>query len=113
MLSVELFAGAGGLAIGMANAGFQHAAVVEWNHDACETFRENQRHHDVAMEKSQPVRSYDVRGGFCLGYSQGTWQLTSLSRMRLKEPPSNEGPNYQYESIGILLGKGRVEQLIG
>ena len=43
MRSVELFAGAGGLAIGMSNAGFEHAAVVEWNHDACETFRENQR----------------------------------------------------------------------
>ena len=43
--SVELFAGAGGLTIGMANAGFHHAAVIEWNPNACETFRENQRHH--------------------------------------------------------------------
>ena len=41
MRSVELFAGAGGLAIGMSNAGFQHAAVIEWDHAACETFREN------------------------------------------------------------------------
>ena len=45
MRSVELFAGAGGLAIGMAKAGFKHAAVIERDHDACETFRENQRHH--------------------------------------------------------------------
>ena len=29
MRSVELFAGAGGLAIGMSNAGFHHAAVIE------------------------------------------------------------------------------------
>jgi len=29
MRSVELFAGAGGLAIGMANSGFNHAAIVE------------------------------------------------------------------------------------
>lgn len=42
MRSVELFAGAGGLAIGMSNAGFHHAAVIEWDHDACETFRHNQ-----------------------------------------------------------------------
>ncbi|MFK3773386.1 DNA cytosine methyltransferase [Pseudomonas sp. NPDC089406] len=60
MRSIELFAGAGGLAIGMANAGFQHAAVVEWNHDACETFRENQRHHTHAVE-GWPVHEVDAR----------------------------------------------------
>ncbi|CAD6513816.1 Modification methylase AplI [Paraburkholderia hiiakae] len=61
MRSVELFAGAGGLAIGMANAGFQHAAVVEWDHDACETFRENQRHHAHSVE-GWPVHEVDARG---------------------------------------------------
>jgi len=60
MRSVELFAGAGGLAIGMANAGFQHAAVIEWNHYACETFRENQRHHAHAVE-GWPVHEEDAR----------------------------------------------------
>jgi DNA (cytosine-5)-methyltransferase 1 len=50
MKSVELFAGAGGLAIGMANAGFRHAAVIERDAAACETFRENQRHHIEAVE---------------------------------------------------------------
>lgn len=43
MRSVELFAGAGGLAMGMARAGFRHAAVLEWDHDSCETFRKNQQ----------------------------------------------------------------------
>lgn len=61
MRSVELFAGAGGLAIGMANAGFQHAAVVEWDHYACETFRENQRHHALSVE-GWPVHEVDARG---------------------------------------------------
>nr|WP_297458845.1 DNA cytosine methyltransferase [uncultured Halomonas sp.] len=60
MHSVELFAGAGGLAIGMANAGFQHAAVIEWDHNACETFRENQRHHAHAVE-GWPVHETDAR----------------------------------------------------
>ncbi len=41
--SVELFAGVGGLALGVSNAGFHHKAVVEWNPDACETIRANQR----------------------------------------------------------------------
>ncbi len=41
--SIELFAGAGGLAIASSNAGFRHDAVLEFNHDACETIRHNQR----------------------------------------------------------------------
>lgn len=61
MKSVELFAGAGGLAIGMAKAGFHHAAVIEWNSDACETFRENKRHHTHHVEE-WPLHEGDVRG---------------------------------------------------
>lgn len=65
MRSVELFAGAGGLAIGMSNAGFQHAAVIEWDKDACETFRENQRRHLRSVEKwplfEGDVREFDYR----------------------------------------------------
>ncbi len=60
MRSVELFAGAGGLALGMAGAGFHHAAVIEWDHDACETFRENQRRHVHAVEE-WPLHECDVR----------------------------------------------------
>ena len=40
---VELFAGAGGLALAASNAGFEHDAVLEYNHDACETNRANQK----------------------------------------------------------------------
>lgn len=60
MRSVELFAGAGGMAIGMSNVGFNHAAVIEWDHDACETFRENQRHHMRSVEQ-WPLFEGDVR----------------------------------------------------
>lgn len=34
MKSIELFAGAGGLALATANAGFHHHAVYEWNRNA-------------------------------------------------------------------------------
>ncbi len=41
--SVEIFAGAGGLALGTARAGFLHSAVIEHNLPACETLRQNKR----------------------------------------------------------------------
>lgn len=41
MKSIELFAGAGGLALATANAGFHHEAVLEWNSNACATLRRN------------------------------------------------------------------------
>lgn len=41
MKSVELFAGAGGLGLGIGKAGFKHAAVVEIDRWACDTLAEN------------------------------------------------------------------------
>lgn len=41
--SVEIFAGVGGLALGVSAAGFVHDAVVEQDEDACETIRINQK----------------------------------------------------------------------
>ena len=39
---MELFSGAGGLALGIGKAGFQHEAVIERDKHACDTVRENQ-----------------------------------------------------------------------
>jgi DNA (cytosine-5)-methyltransferase 1 len=39
MTAVELFAGAGGSALGMESAGIEHLALVEWDRDACATMR--------------------------------------------------------------------------
>lgn len=42
MNSIDLFTGAGGLALGLSNAGFRHLAVIDWDKYACDTIRENQ-----------------------------------------------------------------------
>jgi len=64
MTSVELFAGVGGLALGVSNAGFQHKAVIEIDDDARATIRENQRRgvHPVtgwALAEPGDVRRFD------------------------------------------------------
>jgi len=41
MKSLELFAGAGGLGIGVCRAGFRPVAVIEWDRYCCDTIREN------------------------------------------------------------------------
>lgn len=65
MKSVELFAGAGGLAIATANSGVEHAALVEWNPNACATMRENQRRglhrFNNALVIEDDVRKVDFR----------------------------------------------------
>lgn len=43
MRSIELFAGAGGLGMGLCRSGFEPAKVVEWDRWCCETIRQNRQ----------------------------------------------------------------------
>ena len=58
--SLELFAGAGGLALGTARAGFGHVAVLDWDPSACRTLRQN-RANGVEHAKEWEVIEDDVR----------------------------------------------------
>lgn len=60
MKAVELFAGAGGLAMGVSLAGFKPLAVVEWDKWACDTIRENQRR-GFPLVADWPLHEGDVR----------------------------------------------------
>jgi DNA (cytosine-5)-methyltransferase 1 len=60
MQSVELYTGAGGLALGISRAGFNHLAVVELDADSCRTIEENKRR-GVRHVHAWPVFNCDVR----------------------------------------------------
>lgn len=60
MKSVEIFAGAGGLAMGVSLAGFESLAVVEWDRWACDTIRENQKR-GYPLVNDWPLWEGDVR----------------------------------------------------
>jgi DNA (cytosine-5)-methyltransferase 1 len=60
MKSIELFAGAGGLALGLDKSGVAPSAVIEWDKDACDTLRENARHSDLPTS-GWNVQQSDIR----------------------------------------------------
>lgn len=61
MRGIELFAGAGGLGIGVSRAGFHPSLIVEWDRWCCDTLRENRIHPWPAIPTwPEPVEG-DVR----------------------------------------------------
>jgi DNA (cytosine-5)-methyltransferase 1 len=60
MKALELFAGAGGLGMGITLAGFEPTAVVEWDKYACDTIRENQLR-GFPLVRDWPLSQSDVR----------------------------------------------------
>lgn len=60
MRSVELFVGAGGLAMGISNAGFRHVGLYEWDRYACDTIRFN-KERNVGPVRDWPIYQLDVR----------------------------------------------------
>lgn len=59
--SIELFAGAGGLALGFSGNNVHHRAVVEWNTHACNTIRHNKQHKVKPISHWPDVTEGDVR----------------------------------------------------
>lgn len=75
--SIELFAGGGGLAIGMEKAGFKHVLLNEFDKAACETLRKNRPNwnvvegdiHDISFKEYEGKVDF-LSGGFpCQAFS--------------------------------------------
>lgn len=60
MKSIELFVGAGGLALGVSAGGFKHEAVVELDRNSCDTIRANAQR-GMSPVKAWPLFQADVR----------------------------------------------------
>ncbi len=60
--SIELFAGAGGLALGMSKAGFKHVLLNELDHDACHTLKTNRPEWNVAEADVHGINFKEYNG---------------------------------------------------
>ncbi len=58
--SIELFTGAGGLALGLEKAGCHHEAMFEFNAQACDTIRHNIANHQE-LARNWTIHQADVR----------------------------------------------------
>ncbi|MCX6799789.1 MAG: DNA (cytosine-5-)-methyltransferase [Candidatus Falkowbacteria bacterium] len=74
--AIELFAGAGGTALGMENAGIKHILLNEYDKHACETLRTNKPNWNVIEQDIRELNFFGgqadiVQGGFpCQTFSQ-------------------------------------------
>lgn len=86
MRSIELFAGAGGLGLGLHSAGFRPAKVFEWDRYCCDTIRENQ------SRGVKPVKGWNV--------IEGDVRASSFSEFDGKVSLVSGGPPCQPFSLG-------------
>src|SRR5690349_4248308 len=84
LTSIELCAGAGGQALGIEEAGFEHYALVENDEHCCLTLRENRpnwrrRVHEIDLKKfdAKPYEGIDLLAGGlpCPPFSKAGKQL--------------------------------------
>lgn len=73
--TIELFAGAGGLALGVEKAGFNTIGLVEFDKDACDTLRANRPNWNVICDDIANVSSKDLEQLF--GVKKGKLDLLS------------------------------------
>lgn len=94
LTSLELFAGAGGLALGIHAAGFQHVALVEWDKFTADTLRDNSERvldMDPALVLNVDARSID--------YEQFAGKIELLSGGPPCQPFSTGGRNKSYADL--------------
>ena len=102
MRSVELFAGGGGLALGMHLAGFTTEVVAEWDRWCCDTLRENQATGHPLVQ-GMDVREGDVRD---IDWSDYAGQIDVVSGGPPCQPFSGGGKGV---AQGDMAGRGLAD----
>lgn len=62
--SIELFAGAGGMALGLEKAGFHHIGLVEFNKSAANTLKHNRPNWNILLEDIEKVATRNLEKEF-------------------------------------------------
>ena len=75
LTTIELFAGAGGLALGVEKAGFNTIGLIEFDKDACDTLRKNRAKWNVICDDIANVSSQNLEQLF--GVKKGELDLLS------------------------------------
>lgn len=73
--TIELFAGAGGLALGLEKAGFDTVGLIEFNRDACDTLEKNRPKWRVICDDIANISRLDLEEYF--GIKKGELELLS------------------------------------
>jgi DNA (cytosine-5)-methyltransferase 1 len=114
MRCLELFAGAGGAALGLERAGFEHAALVEWDPAACATLRAAGLGPVVEGDVRDLDRIAEVeRAGW--RSEDSAWQIAGDALLDV-DPPAGSGPDgwgmMREELATMLLDAGRRIDLL-
>ena len=73
--SIELFAGAGGLALGVEKAGFRTLGLIEFDKDAADTLKKNRPEWNVIHDDIANISALDLEEYF--GIKSGELDLLS------------------------------------
>ncbi len=73
--TIELFAGAGGLALGVEKAGFRTLGLIEFNRDACDTLEKNRPDWNVICDDIENISKLNLEEYF--GIKKGKLDLLS------------------------------------
>ena len=75
---VEICAGAGGQALGLAMAGFSHVALVEYESDYCKILKQNRPEWNVICEDVHNFDGKPYKGGVVMDFLKKHWFTIAL-----------------------------------
>jgi DNA (cytosine-5)-methyltransferase 1 len=111
--AIDLFAGAGGLSLGLETAGFDIGAAVELDAAACATFR---AHHPAARVMQEDIATIDfraMRGSFGLVAGGPPCQPFSVGGKRLAAADPRNGVPQFVRAVGELRPAAFLMENVG